>query len=95
MTNDQKTTTNEQSSMPVNFMTFLLSLTVAVQMSLGKIPNPQTGKSEKNLKVAKETIGIIEMLKEKTNGNLTKEESDLFEHVLYEVRMGYVDASKN
>ncbi len=56
--------------------------------------NPQTGKSEKNLKVAKETIDILEMLKEKTKGNLTKEEGELFDHILYEVRMGYMEVSK-
>lgn len=94
MTNDQKPMTDDRQSMPVNFMTFLLSLAGAVQMSLGLVPNPQTGKSEKNLNVAKETMDIMEMMKEKTKGNLTKEESDLFEHLLYELRMAYLEASK-
>ncbi|PIR16521.1 MAG: hypothetical protein COV46_08270 [Deltaproteobacteria bacterium CG11_big_fil_rev_8_21_14_0_20_49_13] len=94
MTNDQKPVTNDRQSIPVNFMTFLLSLAGAIQLSLGLVPNPQTGKPEKNLNLAKETMDILEMMKEKTKGNLTKEESDLFEHLLYELRMAYLEASK-
>lgn len=75
---------------PVNFVTFVLSLAGAVQIGLGLVPNPQTGKTEKDLAAAKGTIDILEMLKEKTKGNLTKDEEDIFEHVLYECRMGYV-----
>ncbi len=41
---------------------------------IGEIPNPETGKTEKNLPLAKQSIDIIEMLKEKTKGNLDPEE---------------------
>lgn len=79
----------------INFVSFLFSLAGAAQINLGLIPNPATGKTEKNLGAAKETIEILDILKEKTKGNLTKEEEDLFEHLLYEVRMAYVSATKN
>lgn len=78
----------------LDFSTFILSLTSTVYMSLGLMPNPHTGKSEKNLASAKETISLLEILQEKTKGNLTKEESDLFEHALYECRMEYLKGSE-
>lgn len=77
-----------------NFIQLILSLAGAAQINLGIIPNPATGKVEKNLKVAKDTIELLDTLKEKTKGNLTKEEEALFEHLLYECRMKYVEESK-
>jgi len=78
----------------LNFTTFVFSLASTVHMSLGLIPNPQTKKAEKNIEAAKETISLLEILKEKTKGNLTKEEEELFEHLLYECRMKFVENSK-
>jgi len=78
----------------LNFGSFLFSLAATVQMSLGVIPNPSTGKTDKNLNAAKETIDLMDILKEKTRGNLTKEEEELFEHLLFECRMKYMEAAK-
>jgi len=77
----------------LDFATFLLSLAGTIHMSLGLIPNPQTGKTDKNLNAAKETINLLEILKEKTKGNLTKEEEELFDNLLFECRMGYMKCS--
>lgn len=79
---------------PMDFATFILSLASTVQIHLGLIANPQTGKPETNLQLAKETIDLLDMLREKTKGNLTNEEERLFEHVLYELRMLYVEKRK-
>lgn len=79
---------------PMDFATFILSLASSVQIHLGLIANPQTGKQEKNVFLARETIDLLEMLKDKTKGNLTQDEERLFEHVLYELRMLYVEKSK-
>ena len=62
---------------------------------IGEIPNPETGKTEKNLPLAKQSIDIIEMLKEKTKGNLDPEEEKLLDIVLYDLRMKYVNALKS
>jgi hypothetical protein len=78
----------------VNFISFVLSLAGAIQIHLGIIPNPQTGKTEKNLQLAKETIDLLDVLKEKTKGNLTKDEEDLFDHMLFECRMKYIEENK-
>ncbi len=79
---------------PVNFITFILSLAGSVQIHLGLMPNPTDSKIEKNLPVAKQTIDLLDVLKEKTKGNLTKDEDELFEHVLFELRMKYMELSK-
>ncbi len=61
-------------------------------MHLGEIPNSLTGKVEKEIQVAKQTIDIISLLQEKTRGNLDQGEDKLMEEVLYDLRMKYVEA---
>ena len=63
-------------------------------MHLGILPNPSTGKEEPQLSLAKETIDLLGILREKTKGNLTADEERLFDHVLYDLRMIYVEQSK-
>ena len=85
----------EDFSFPeINFATFVLSMSGSAMLHMGQVPNPESGKSEKNLSLAKQTIGIIELLQEKTKGNLTDDESKLLESILYDLRMNYVQASK-
>ncbi|MDD3725807.1 MAG: DUF1844 domain-containing protein [Candidatus Ratteibacteria bacterium] len=59
--------------------------------SMGKVPNPLTGKVEKNLELAKRIIDITEMLREKTKGNLTKEEERVLSATITELQLNYVD----
>ena len=75
------------------FSTFLLSLSTSVLVCLGELPDPLKNEKSTNLPLAKQTIGIIEMLKEKTKGNLTEEEDRLIEGILYDLRMKYVSTS--
>lgn len=83
-----------QRAPEINFPTFILSLATSTQVHLGAIPNPATGKPEKDLSLAKQAIDILGILQEKTKGNLTNEEELLFEHVLFDLRMMYVELSK-
>lgn len=78
---------------PLDFSTFILSLSTSVLMNLGLVENPVTQKTEKEPAVAKQTIDLITLLKEKTRGNLTDEESKLLEDVLHELRLWYVKAA--
>ncbi|MFH1905501.1 MAG: DUF1844 domain-containing protein [bacterium] len=87
----------EEFKMPpleVNFMMFITSLSMQAMMSLGLYPNPVTKKEEKNLDAAKYTIDTIAMIQEKTKGNLTSEESRLMDNILYDLRMKYIESSK-
>jgi hypothetical protein len=76
----------------INFPTFIVSLNASALLHLGAIEDPTTGKKEKNLPMAKQTIDILNMLQEKTAGNLSKEEENLLKNLLYELRIMYVKA---
>jgi len=74
----------------INFATFVFSLHSSVLFQLGVIEDPATGKKSKNLTAAKQTIDIMGMLEEKTQGNLTKEEEGMLKNILYDLRIAYV-----
>jgi hypothetical protein len=74
----------------ITFPSFLVSLSSSAFISLGLIPDPHTGKQEKNLPLAKQTIDLLGVLQEKTRNNLTSEEENLFDHLLYDLRMAYI-----
>ena len=85
----------EQIPLPeMNFSTFIFSLNSSALFHLGEIPDPATNEREKNLPIAKQTIDIIGMLKENTKGNLTNDEEMLIDHILYDLRMRYVEEMK-
>lgn len=75
---------------PVNFANFVISLSTSALFHFGDFPEYEGGKAEKNLPAAKQTIDILDMLHEKTKGNLDQNEASLVEGVLYELKMRYV-----
>lgn len=75
---------------PLDFATFILSLSSSVLMNLGVVENPITGKTEKEPAAAQQTIDLISLLQEKTRGNLTPVEENLMSDVLKELRLWYV-----
>ena len=77
----------------VTFSNFLFSLSTQVLIQLGEIQDPESKEPRKSLPLAKQTIDLIGMLKEKTRGNLTKDEEALIDSALYDLRMRYVKAS--
>ncbi|MBA4367592.1 MAG: DUF1844 domain-containing protein [Desulfobacterium sp.] len=74
----------------INFSTFIFSLNSSALYHLGLVPDPTTGKKEKNLLLAKQSIDILGMLDEKTHGNLTNDEEKLLRHILHDLRLMYV-----
>ena len=76
------------------FMGLVASLQMSAWLALGKIMNPMTHKVERNLEQAKEAIDVLGVLEEKTRGNLTDEETRALTHILYELRMNYVEELK-
>jgi len=85
----------EQAALPdVDFATFILSLATSAQISLGAIPHPETNRISSNPPAAKQMIDVIGMLKERTRGNLTKDEETLIDQVLFNLRMHYVRVSE-
>jgi hypothetical protein len=85
----------EQRSLPkVDFSSFVISLGTSALYHMGMVPDPETGSPAKpNLPVARQTIDTVEMLQEKTQGNLTESEAALIKNLLTELRMRYVESS--
>ncbi len=78
----------------MNFTAFVVSLATTAAIHLGDLADPQTGERlEPNLEGAAQMIEILSLLDEKTRGNLTAEERQVLEQVLYELRMRFVEAS--
>jgi len=77
-----------------DFSFFLSTLSMQALMALGEVPHPQTGARQADLGQARTLIDILGTLQEKTKGNLTPEEADLLEGLLYELRMKYVEKAK-
>jgi len=87
-------TSAQQGPLPeIDFTNFTLSLSTSALIQLGEIQDPFTQKLAKNLPLAKQTIDLIGMLKEKTKGNLSPDEEKVIEYVLYDLRMRYVKAA--
>ncbi|MFA9613574.1 MAG: DUF1844 domain-containing protein, partial [Deltaproteobacteria bacterium] len=85
----------EQMPFPeINFSTFIFSLNTSTLLHLGEVPDPATGKQQEDLVMAKQTIDLIAMLEEKTRGNLTSDEENLVKHILYDLRLRYVQKAK-
>ena len=85
----------EQNGDTINFAAFVLSLAHTAAVHFGDIPDPVSGqKSEVNLPAAQQMIDILALLEEKTRGNLTAEERQLLDQILYELRLRFVEASK-
>ena len=80
----------------VDFATFVLSLGTSALYHLGVVAHPETGErvSPPELGLARNTIDTLEMLQEKTRGNLDAQERELVESLLYELRMHFVAAGK-
>ena len=77
-----------------NFSFFISTLSLQASIALGLIPSPVTNKSEEDLAQAKFLIDTLGMLKDKTQGNLNTDETNLLENVLYELRMQYISKTK-
>ncbi|MGZ3443929.1 MAG: DUF1844 domain-containing protein [Polyangia bacterium] len=91
----EDTQKDQQHDMPeVDFGMFVMSLASSVLVHLGEIEHPDSSERTANLPLAKQTVDILGMLRDKTRGNLTQEEAQLLDNLLYDLRMKYVDAKK-
>jgi hypothetical protein len=85
---------SDQQSEPLSFVAFVLSLASTAAIHFGDIPDPNTGEaSSLNLEGAKQMIDILDLLDQKTRGNLSAEERQVLEQVLYELRLRFVEAA--
>lgn len=74
----------------VTFSTFVLSLASSALVQLGEVPDPATGTLRPDAQLAKHAIDTLAMLEEKTRKGLNRNETELLQSLLYELRMKYV-----
>jgi hypothetical protein len=75
------------------FIEFVMMHAQNAALFLGQIPNPKTGEPEVNLDLARMFIDQLEMIQEKTRGNLTNEETMVLRNTLSNLQMAFVEAS--
>ena len=76
------------------FLQLLLGLQQAAMVALGKLMNPVSGRIERNLEAARNTIDTLSALEGRTRGNLGADEQRVLTQVLTDLRMNYLDELK-
>jgi|WetSurMetagenome_2_1015567.scaffolds.fasta_scaffold03109_8 hypothetical protein len=83
-----------EPGMRIDFTSYTLSYYTQGLVLLGEVPNPYTNKKDEDMEGARHMIDILSMLEEKTKGNLSGQEQQLLESVLYELRMKFMAKTK-
>lgn len=85
----------EAAELPaIDFSTFILSLSTTALYQMGHVADPETGSTtEPNHAIAQQTIDTLEMIREKTRGNLEPEEAKLLDSLLYELRLQFLKSA--
>ena len=89
----QKDTTGSRED-TLRFLDMVGLLSTQAMIALGKLANPATGKAEKNLPAARLFIDMLEMIENKTRGNLTPDETKLLQSTLTDLRLMFVEENK-
>ncbi len=89
-------TKQKQESFPIeaDFISFVSTLSMQALVGLGVLPNPLNNKKQEDLNQSRYIIDIIDMLKDKTKGNLSDEETKFIDNILYELRTKFVEKTK-
>ncbi|KPK45123.1 MAG: hypothetical protein AMK72_11375 [Planctomycetes bacterium SM23_25] len=82
-----------QALPPASFASLVQMLATQAAIFLSDERDPETGRSMRHLDLAKHNIDLLGVLEEKTKGNLADGEKKLLDHLLYELRMVYVNAA--
>lgn len=81
----------EEKNVNPHFISLIMMLASACWQQLGKVPNPVSGKVEKDVTHAQVTIDLLSMLHDKTKGNLSSEEEKMLANTLSDLQLNYVD----
>ena len=88
-----ETFTMQQSTDGLTFSAFVLGLASSALIHLGVHQNPETGSITIDLTLARQSIDVLALLREKTRGNLSADEEQLFSSVLSDLRLRFVEKS--
>jgi len=83
-----------EEELSIDFPSFLLSMATSAMVHMGEVADPATGRPAENLQAARQTIDILTILREKTQGNLSADEQRLLDGLLYELRLKFLSKSK-
>ncbi len=83
-----------QSLPPPSFSLLVATFASQAMVAFGHVPNPIDGKTEVRLELGRHAIDMLDILEQKTKGNLTAEEAAMIESVLHQLRMAFVEATK-
>ena len=81
-------------ALPMNFSLFIQTLAHQAMMGLGLVPWPDSNLAKQDMALAKETIDLLQMLRDKTKNNLDKNEQELLEGLLYQLQVAFVEIFK-
>ena len=87
-------TNTQMGELSQRFVEFVMMHAQNAALFLGQIPNPQTGKGEVNLELARMFIDQLAMIQEKTRGNLTNEETTVLRNAISNLQMAFVEVSQ-
>jgi len=85
---------NNEFLPPLDFSSIVYPFYTQALLKLGLLDHPANSKSEKNLELARRLIDILDLLKERTNGNLKPEEEAFIQTCLQQLKAGYLEKSK-
>ena len=88
-------TNTQTGELSQRFVEFVMMHAQNAALFLGQIPNPQTGRGEVNLELAKMFIDQLAMIQEKTRGNLTNEETTVLRNAISNLQMAFVEVSQS
>ncbi len=75
------------------FIKLLLMLRAGALQHLGQLTNPLTNERKVNMELARETIDMLDLMREKTAGNLSEPESEMLNNLISELQVAYVEVS--
>src|ERR1700739_2035418 len=87
-------TSTQSGELTQRFIEFVMMHAQNAALFLGQIPNPKSGEPEINMDLARMFIDQLEMIQEKTRGNLTNEETMVLRNTLSNLQMAYVEVAK-
>jgi hypothetical protein len=90
-----QTFTISDAAAPLSFSAFVLGLASTALIHLGVHEHPETGTLTIDLTLARQSIDVLTMLREKTRGNLSVDEDQLFASILSDLQLRFVEKSSS
>ncbi|MCD6193142.1 MAG: DUF1844 domain-containing protein [Candidatus Aminicenantes bacterium] len=93
----ERPTKNEQSQEiipPLDFSSLVLPFYTQALIKLGETKDPITNQTAPNLELAKRLIDLLDLLKQRTQGNLQPEEEKFLNNCLHQLRLSYLEKVK-